>query len=119
MKMRWGVVGSKYNLAERIYPVTNVTLKSSQCSFTAFLQRQPRGLVHDIPVGTPLTVKAGATLDLANRKSEFVISSFAGSGTVMNGNVTVTTAIRAKCEDLFNGRHASFTDNVTVAGNKA
>ncbi len=70
-----------------------------------------------VPVGTPLTVKAGATLDLANRKSEFVISSFAGSGTVMNGNVTVTTAIRAKCEDLFNGRHASFTDNVTVAGN--
>ena len=69
-----------------------------------------------VPVDTPLTVMAGATLDLANRKPEFVISSFTGPGTVMNGNLTMTT-IKAKCADLFNGRAAHFTGNVTLADN--
>ena len=69
-----------------------------------------------VPDDTPLTVMAGATLDLDNRKPEFVISSFTGSGTVMNGNLTMTT-IKAKCADLFAGRAAVFSGNVTLAEN--
>jgi len=68
-----------------------------------------------VPVGTPLTVKAGAKIDLYNMKSDFVISSFTGSGTLTNGNVTVTNAVRATCADVFENHGATFAKNLTFA----
>lgn len=68
-----------------------------------------------VPVGTPLTVKAGATIDLNDMKSDFVISSFTGSGTLARGNVTVTNAVRATCADVFENHGATFAKNLTFA----
>lgn len=62
----------------------------------------------------PVRVESGAILNLAYHSLN--VSAFEGAGVVSNGNVTVST-IRAKCADLFNGRFAKFTGNVTLAAN--
>ena len=67
-----------------------------------------------IPANTPVTVAHGATLDL-NNQGGITVSTFAGAGTVTNGNVTVTNAVRATCADLFAGKAAFFANNLTFA----
>ena len=67
-----------------------------------------------IPANTPVTVANGATLDLYG-KGDITVSTFAGAGTVTNGDVTVTGVIRAKCVDIFAGRAAAFSGNLTFA----
>ena len=67
-----------------------------------------------IPYGTPVRVESGATLDLC-KKEDITISTFTGAGTVSRGSVTVTNAVRATCVDLFAGRCATFSSNLTFA----
>jgi autotransporter-associated beta strand protein len=67
-----------------------------------------------IPANTPVTVAHGATLDL-NNAGGITVSTFAGAGTVSNGNVTVTNAVRATCADLFAGKAAAFSGDLTFA----
>ena len=67
-----------------------------------------------IPANTPVTVAHGATLDL-NNQGGVTVSTFAGAGTVSNGSVTVTSAVRATCVDLFAGKAATFLNNLTFA----
>ena len=67
-----------------------------------------------IPANTPVTVAHGATLDLYN-KEDITVSTFTGAGTVTNGSVTVTNAVRATCADLFAGKAAFFANNLTFA----
>ena len=54
-----------------------------------------------------VTVEHGATLDL-DEKANIMVSTFSGGGTVTNGDVTVISAVRAKCADLFSGKAAHF-----------
>ena len=61
----------------------------------------------------PVRVEAGATLNFSSKSPTF--STFEGAGTVTNGTFTVTDVIKAKCADLFAGRHATFTGNLTLA----
>ena len=65
-------------------------------------------------VAVPVRVESGASLNL-NKQGSITISTFDGAGTVTNGNATVAGAVRAKCADLFAGRHASFTANLALA----
>ena len=73
------------------------------------------GLGRVIPADTPVTVKHGATLDLAS-KTDITVSTFSGAGVVTNAAVTVTSAVRATCADLFVGRAATFAKSLTFAG---
>ena len=66
-----------------------------------------------IPSNTPVRVESGATLLLNNFPAS--VSTFTGSGTVNNGAVTVTNAVRASCAELFAGKHAAFQKNMTFA----
>ena len=66
-----------------------------------------------IPSNTPVRVESGATLLLNNFPVS--VSTFTGSGTVSNGAVTVTNAVRASCAELFAGKHATFAKNLTFA----
>ena len=60
----------------------------------------------------PVRVEAGATLNFSNKSPTF--STVEGAGTVTNGTFTVTDVIKATCADLFAGRHAIFTSNLTL-----
>ena len=66
-----------------------------------------------IPSNTPVRVELGATLVLNNFPA--TLSTFTGAGTVSGGNVTVTNAVRATCAELFAGKHATFSGNLTFA----
>ena len=72
------------------------------------------GLDRVIPANTPVTVEHGATLDLAS-KTDITVSTFSGAGVVTNGAVTVTSAVRATCADLFAGKAATFAKSLTFA----
>jgi hypothetical protein len=65
-------------------------------------------------VAVPVRVESGATLNL-NDKGALTASTFEGAGTVTNGNVTVTNAVCATCADLFAGKSAYFSGNLTFA----
>ena len=65
-------------------------------------------------VAVPVRVESGATLNI-NNKGALTASTFAGAGSVTNGNVTVTNAVRATCADLFTGKSAYFSGNLTLA----
>ncbi len=65
-------------------------------------------------VAVPVSVASGATLNL-NNKGNLTASTFEGSGSVTNGNVTVTGVIKVKCADIFEGRAATFGGNLTIA----
>ena len=65
-------------------------------------------------VAIPVRVESGATLNL-NNKGALTASTFAGAGCVTNGNVTVSNAVRATCADLFAGKSAYFSGNLTFA----
>ena len=65
-------------------------------------------------VAVPVRVESGASLNL-NKQGSITISTFDGAGTVTNGNATVTDVVKAKCADLFAGRHAIFTSDLTFA----
>jgi hypothetical protein len=43
------------------------------------------------------------------------VSTFTGAGSVTQGAVTVTNAVRATCAELFAGKHATFAGNLTFA----
>lgn len=60
----------------------------------------------------PVRVDAGATLNFSAKSPTFSI--FEGSGTVTNGTFTVTDVVKATCADLFAGRHAIFTGDLTL-----
>ena len=60
----------------------------------------------------PVRVDAGATLNFSAKSPTFSI--FEGSGTVTNGTFTVTDVVKATCADLFAGRHATFTGDLTL-----
>lgn len=64
-------------------------------------------------VAVPVRVESGATLNL-NNKGALTASTFAGAGSVINGNVTVTNAVRATCADIFAGKAAEFSGNLTL-----
>ncbi len=66
-----------------------------------------------IPSNTPVRVESGATLNLNN--FPVTVSTFTGAGTVNNGAVTVTNAVRATCAELFANKHATFGGNLTFA----
>ena len=65
-------------------------------------------------VAVPVRVESGAALNL-NKQGNITISTLEGAGTVTNGNATVVGVIKAKCADLFAGRHAAFTANLTLS----
>ncbi len=65
-------------------------------------------------VAVPVRVESGATLNL-DSKGALTASTFAGSGSVTNGNTTVTEAIKVKCADIFAERAATFGGNLTIA----
>ena len=65
-------------------------------------------------VAVPVRVASGATLNL-NNKGALTASAFEGAGSVINGNVTVTGAIKMTCADIFAGRAATFGGNLTIA----
>ena len=65
-------------------------------------------------VAVPVRVESGATLNL-DSKGALTASTFAGSGSVTNGNTTVTKAIKVKCADIFAGRAATFGGDLTIA----
>ena len=67
-----------------------------------------------IPSNTPVRVESGATL-LLNNNGSIAVSTFTGAGTVSNGTVTVTNAVRATCAELFAGKHATFAKTLTFA----
>ena len=67
-----------------------------------------------IPSNTPVRVESGATL-LLNNNGSIAVSTFTGAGTVSNGTVTVTNAVRATCAELFANKHATFAKNLTFA----
>ena len=67
-----------------------------------------------IPSNTPVRVEAGATLNLFS-KGDITVSTFTGAGSVTQGAVTVTNAVRATCAELFAGKHATFGGNLTFA----
>ena len=62
----------------------------------------------------PVRVESGATLNL-NSKGALTASTFSGAGRVINGNVTVTDTIKAKCADLFDGKAVFFAGDLTFA----
>ena len=62
----------------------------------------------------PVRVESGATLNL-NSKGTLTASTFEGAGSVINGNVTVTGAIKMTCADIFAGRAANFGGDLTIA----
>ena len=65
-------------------------------------------------VAMPVRVEDGATLNL-NSKGTLAASTFEGAGSVINGDVAVTGAIKAKCAEIFAGCAASFGGNLTIA----
>lgn len=65
-------------------------------------------------VAVPVRVASGATLNL-NSKGALTASTFSGAGRVINGNVTVTDTIKAKCADLFDGKAVFFAGDLTFA----
>ena len=65
-------------------------------------------------VAVPVRMASGATLDL-NNKGALTVSEFEGAGSVVNGNVTVTGAIKMTCADIFAGRAANFGGALTIA----
>ena len=65
-------------------------------------------------VAMPVRVESGATLNL-NSKGALTASTFSGAGRVINGNVTVTDTIKAKCADLFDGKAVFFAGDLTFA----
>jgi autotransporter-associated beta strand protein len=62
----------------------------------------------------PVRVASGATLNL-NNKGTLTASTFEGAGSVTNGNVTVTGAIKMTCADIFTGHAATFGGDLTIA----
>lgn len=64
-------------------------------------------------VAVPVRVASGATLDL-NNKGAITASTFEGAGSVVNGNVTVTGTMKAKCADIFAGHAATFGGDLTI-----
>ena len=62
----------------------------------------------------PVRVASGATLNL-NNKGTLTASTFEGAGSVINGNVTVTGAIKMTCADIFTGHAATFGGDLTIA----
>ena len=67
-----------------------------------------------IPSNTPVRVESGATLNLYS-KGDITVSTFTGAGSVTQGAVTVTNAVRATCAELFANKHATFGGNLTFA----
>jgi len=65
-----------------------------------------------IPSNTPVRVESGTTLNL-NNKDGITVSTFTGAGSVTNGEVTVANAMRASCADIFAGKYATFSSNLT------
>ena len=65
-------------------------------------------------VAVPVRVASGATLNL-NSKGALTASTFEGAGSVINGNVTVTGAIKMTCADIFAGHAATFGSDLTIA----
>ena len=67
-----------------------------------------------IPSNTPVRVESGATLNLYNM-GNITVSTFTGAGSVTQGAVTVTNAVRATCAELFANKHATFGGALTFA----
>ncbi len=65
-------------------------------------------------VAVPVRVESGATLNL-NNKGALTASTFEGAGSVINGDVTVTGVVRAKCAEIFAGGAAAFSGDLTLA----
>ncbi len=60
-----------------------------------------------------LRVESDATLDLYGKAIS--TAAFEGAGSIVNGNVTVTGTLKAKCADVFAGAHATFGGALTFA----
>ena len=67
-----------------------------------------------VPSNTPVRVEYGATLRFPT-SAPLVLSSFAGAGSVPGCEITVTKSLRAKCTDLFAGKHADIDGDLTFA----
>ncbi len=67
-----------------------------------------------------LRVESDATLDLYGKAvspatKAVSTATFEGAGSVVNGDVTVTGTLKAKCAELFAGAHATFGGALTFA----
>ena len=67
-----------------------------------------------VPSGTPLRAEYGATMAFAV-SSPLTLSTFSGAGSVTGCDITVTDAVRATCEDVFENKFATFAGNLTFA----
>ena len=67
-----------------------------------------------VPSNTSVRVEYGATLRFPT-SAPLVLSSFAGAGSVPGCEITVTKSLRAKCADLFAGKHADIDGDLTFA----
>ncbi len=67
-----------------------------------------------VPTGTPLRAEYGATMAFAV-STPLTLSTFSGAGSVTGCNITVTDAVRATCEDIFENKFATFAGNLTFA----
>ncbi|MBR1587654.1 MAG: autotransporter-associated beta strand repeat-containing protein [Kiritimatiellae bacterium] len=63
--------------------------------------------------GGDLSVSNGATVVLA---ADATVGRFTGSGTVSGADVTVTSAMRASCAELFAGKCATFSGSLAFSG---
>ena len=67
-----------------------------------------------VPSNTPVRVESGATFQFASVRPTS-LSTFTGAGNVTGCDITVTNAVRAKCAELFAGKHATFANALTFA----
>ena len=67
-----------------------------------------------VPSNTSVRVEYGATLRFPT-SAPLVLSSFAGAGSVPGCEISVTKSLRAKCADLFAGKHADIDGDLTFA----
>ena len=67
-----------------------------------------------VPSGTPLRAEYGATMEF-KVASPLTLSTFSGAGSVTGCDITVTDAVRATCEDVFENKFATFAGSLTFA----
>ena len=67
-----------------------------------------------VPSNSAVRVESGATLQFASTRPTF-LSTVTGAGSVTGCDITVTTAVRASCAELFANRHATFGKALTFA----
>ncbi len=103
--------GCDYSDDTKAYLESPDRLSRYECGLSGTLYAGTTGVV---PSNTPVRVESGATLQFASTRPTF-LSTFTGAGSVTGCDITVTNAVRATCAELFAGKHAKFSGNLTFA----